>query len=232
MWRELRDELHGDGLEVLTVAMDVGGVDDAAKWIDAAAATHPSLIDAEHELGARFGVVNVPSGVWIDEEGRIVRPAHPAWPGRSVFRDMMAGAELPPDADPYVVQALEVTSRIEVHPERYVDALRDWVAHGPDSALAMTPDEVVAASRPRPLDHSLAAAHFELGQHLWRSGHHDDAVEHFRQAHEHDPGNWTYKRQAWQFVSPVLQNARDVYGTDWASEVAAVGPENYYPGQL
>lgn len=232
MWQEVREELHPRGLEVVTVALDVGGVDDAARWIDAAQATHPSLVDDRHRLDALFGVVNVPSGIWIDEEGVIVRPPEPAWPGKAMFREVLAGVDLPDDADPYVSRALEVTRRIPVEPERYLAALRDWVERGSDSEYALDPDEVVARSRPRAPEHSEAAAHFALGQHLWRAGERDAAVEHFRTAHRLQPDNWTYKRQAWQFVSPVLQDARAVYGTDWASEVVAAGPENYYPQEL
>lgn len=229
MWQEVREELHRQGLEIVTVAMDTGGVEDSAKWIDDANAAHPSLIDERHRLGDLFGVVNVPSGIWIDERGMIVRGPEPAWPGRSVFRELMAGFEPGEDADPAVVRALEVTKGIKVDPKRTLEMLRDWVVNGDASPYALTPEEVLARSRPRPPAHSEAAARFELGQHLWRAGDRQGAIEHFKRAHELQPDNWTYKRQAWQFVSPVLQDAREVYGTDWASEVEAAGPENYYP---
>ena len=50
----------------------------------AARPEHPSLLDPEHRVDALFGVVNVPSVVWIDENGLVVRPPEPGWPdGRS-----------------------------------------------------------------------------------------------------------------------------------------------------
>jgi len=38
-------------------------------WIEAARPEHPALIDERHRLDELFGIVNVPSGVWIDETG-------------------------------------------------------------------------------------------------------------------------------------------------------------------
>ena len=52
-----------------------------------------------------------------------------------------------------------------------------------------------------------------------------------KRAHEHQPDNWGYKRQAWQYVSPMLQDARAVYGTGRADEVEKFGAENYYRAQ-
>jgi len=223
----VRSELRPKGLEVVTVALDVGGIDAAGRFIDRANAQHPSLIDRQHLMDELFGVVNVPNGIWIDEHGVIVRPPEPAFPGKAVFRDFIP-KELPPDTDPWIVKALALTKRIRHDPERYLIALRDWAEHGPESRYALTPDEVVARSRPRTRESSEAAAHFELGQHLHRAGHADDAVPHFREAHRLEPDNWTYKRQAWSFVD-VLQRPTDVYEGDWAGDVEKSGPENYYP---
>jgi hypothetical protein len=227
VWQEVRHELRPKGLEVVTVALDVGGVDVAAHFIDRAKPEHPSLIDQQHLLDELFGVVNVPSGIWIDEDGIIVRPPEPAWPGRAVFRDFIP-KEMPPDDDPWVVKALDLTKKIRHDPERYLEALRDWAENGSASRFALSPDEVVERSRPRSRDAAEAAAHFELGQHLHRAGFTDDAVPHFRDAHRLQPDNWTYKRQAWSFVD-ALQRPTDVYEGDWAGDVEKLGPENYYP---
>ena len=227
MWQEVRQELRPKGLEIVTVALDVGGVEAAAHFIDRANSEHPSLIDEQHLLDERFGVVNVPSGIWIDEEGTIVRPPGPAWPGKAVFREFIP-KELPPDTDPWVVKALDITKQLRHDPERYLAALKDWVDHGSESRFSLKPDEVIARSRPRTKESSEAAAHFELGQQLHRAGFADDAIPHFRDAHRLEPDNWTYKRQAWSFADP-LQRPTDVYEGDWAGDVEKAGPENYYP---
>ena len=57
MWQELREELHPNGFEVVTVALDVGGVDATKEFVDRANANHPSLLDEAHVVDELFGVV-------------------------------------------------------------------------------------------------------------------------------------------------------------------------------
>ena len=224
MWQAVRSELHPRGLEVVTVALDTGGAKDAGPWVDLASPEHPSLIDQAHLLDELLGIVNVPSGVWVDENGTLVRAPEPAFPGKSVLRELDLPEELPPE----LAEILEEASKIRIRPERYLEALRDWVHKGAASAFALGPDEVIDRSAPRPFEVSAAAASFELGQHLHRSGHEDAAVHYFREAHRLQPDNWTYKRQAWSFVDP-LQGPSEEYEGDWLSDVRAIGAENYYP---
>jgi tetratricopeptide (TPR) repeat protein len=223
----LREELKPQGLEVVTIALDLA--DAAHESIEKAAPQHPALIDELHSVGGLFGIVNVPSGVWIDENGIIVRPPEPAWPGKSMWREIVKIPEkLPDDLDPFLRKALEQTAKIKTNPAKYLAALRDWVANGSESKYALTPEEVTSRSEGRSTETSEAAAHFEIGQYLQKGGHGDDAVEHYKRAHELQPDNWTYKRQAWNHISPLLQDARAVYGTGWADEVEKFGAENYY----
>jgi peroxiredoxin len=223
-WRKLREELHPQGLEIVSVALDTGGGDAAGPWIDRAKSTHPALIDEAHVFDELLGIVNVPSGVWVDEEGMIVRPPEPAFPWRPRVPSEELLAQLPSLA----VEQLHEAQKIKIEPERYVAALRDWVAHGERSRYALSPEEVVARSHARTEQHSRAAACFELGQHLRRAGHETDAIEWFRDAHRLAPENWTYKRQAWALADP-LQGPTEAYDSDWLSEVRKIGPENYYP---
>jgi hypothetical protein len=208
----------------VTVALDTGGADAAVPWIDRAKTTHPALIDSAHLLDELLGVVNVPTGIWIDEQGIIVRPPEPAFPWRPRALPDDVVAQLPAIS----VDQLREAGRMRIDPERYVAALRDWVAEGAGSRYALSPDEVIARSRPRAPETSRAAACFELGQHLHRTGHPEDAVPWFREAHRLAPDNWTYKRQAWSLVDP-LQGATSEYDSDWLTDVRKIGAENYYP---
>jgi hypothetical protein len=227
VWQALRTELRPQGIEVVTVALDTGGAEAAGPWIDAAQPEHPSLIDAAHRLDELLGVVNVPTGVWVDEEGMLVRPPETAHPGTSVLRDMLAEHGIPADGPAIVLEQLREASKIRVDPARYADALRDWAANGAASRHVLSPDEVVERSRPRPPEASQAAAHFELGVHL-RDIDVEASREHFRAAHDLDPGNWTYKRQAW-FLEDPFQGPTEHYDSDWVSEIRKQGHDTYYP---
>ena len=222
MWQELRTELRPQGLEIVTVALDARGTETAGPWIAKAAPEHPSLIDEAHLVDALFGIVNVPSGIWIEEGGMIVRPPEPAHPRRPAYLDRA----VPPDASPAQREAIELVKALHVEAERYIAALRDWVQKGSESRFALSPDQVINRSRPRPVEEATAAAHFALGQALYARGAQAAAIEHFRQAHRLQPKNWTYRRDAWSLAGA---DREAVYGTSWIDEVKREGVENYYP---
>ena len=46
--------------------------DDPRPFIEAASPTHPSVIDTEHVLTELYHIVNVPTMIWIDEDGRML----------------------------------------------------------------------------------------------------------------------------------------------------------------
>jgi len=228
VWQEVREELHPKGFEVVTVALDVGGVEATKQFVDKANAAHPSLLDESHVVDELFGVVNVPNGVWINEQGIIVRPAEPAFPGRNPVMESFEKLDLstlPPD----IADMMGEVKKIKTEPEAYKAALVDWVDHGEDSRFVLSEGEVVARSNPRGADEAKAAAHFELGQHLHRAGNHEAAIPHWREAHRLQPDNWTYKRQAWNFEDPGTQGRTDAYDSSWYEDVVTIGAENYYP---
>lgn len=170
----------------------------------------------------------MPNGVWIDEDGTIVRPSEPVFPGPNPLMDNLKNMDtstLPPEQ----AEMLEEAKKIETDPVGYREMILDWVDHGAESRYALAPDEVIARSHPRGADEALAAAHFELGEHLHAAGDHDAAVAHWREAHRLHFDNWTYKRQAWELEDPGRQGNTGVYDSSWFEDVKKIGAANYYP---
>ena len=227
MWQELRTRWYPLGVEVVTVALDVEA-SEARPFIEQAHAAHPSLIDEAHLTVELFGFLNVPNGVWIDEDGMIVRPSEPAHPGSNPFTESFRTIDLstlPPD----IADVLREARKIKSDPDVYVAMIDDWVAHGRESRYALTPDEVITRSDPRTSAEATAAAEFELGQYLHRAGDHAAAIPHWREAHRLYPDNWTYKRQSWNFEDPMRQGHTDAYDGSWYEDIKQIGAENYYP---
>ena len=216
--------------------MDTGGAEAARPFVPEGT-SFPVVVDAEHRLGELFGVVNVPSGVWVDEDGVLVRPPETAYPAYPAFAsidvdDPEVQARMSEGALRRLRTVVPELAKMRIDADAYVAALRDWVVHGADSRYALTPDEVVERSRPRPPEEAEAAAAFALGQHLHRTGRPDAAVRWFRASHRLAPDNWTYRRQAWTFADPG-QGPTEQYEGDWLSDVRRTGAENYYaPLQL
>ncbi|MGI9612608.1 MAG: ResA-like WAxxUGC motif-containing protein, partial [Acidimicrobiales bacterium] len=217
------------GLTVVTVALDIDP-EKARPWIEAASPTHPSLIDSAHVTNELFGFHNVPMAVWIDETGTLVRPAESA-----SIDERDIDSPLPDELPDRVKELIGEARKIPDIGAAYRAAVVDWANDGSDSAYALDPAEVVAASHPRERHHAEAAANFELGQHLFTTVGKDAAIPFWRAAHELDPTNWTYKRQAWTLEttpegepSDLMQPPNDVYEGNWLDDVrASGGGENY-----
>ena len=190
----------------------MAGPEVARPWVEAAGSNHPSLIDRAHYMDARFGVTNIPQVMWIDETGTIVRPPEPASP-----LPVGEAAE----------QMAELVGRHEER-ERYVAMVRDWVEKGADSRHALSPDEVVGRSPVRSPAVSQAAAHFELAQHLWHTeGLSERVVGHFNAAHELQPDNITYKRQA--YSAHAVSRAGGDEGDGWTRFLQAPAEGEDWP---
>ncbi len=113
-WKALADELRAEGLDVVTVALD----EDAEAVRPWAGTTDlPTAVDLEHRLSDLFGVVNVPATVWLDEQGRVVKP---------------------PTIAPGDDQFLEFT---QVASDQHHDALRRWVRTGEVPETAAPDDD-------------------------------------------------------------------------------------------
>jgi peroxiredoxin len=126
-WQQLANELAADGLDLVTVALD-DDVDAVRKWSSRVDGL-PVAIDPDHRVSDIFGVVNVPATVWLDEEGRLVKPPTIA-PGDDQFAEYT-----------------------EVESGTHHEALRQWV-HGsaaPTAAPAEETDTVRMARAERRL---------------------------------------------------------------------------------
>lgn len=214
----------------MTVALDLDP-SKTTEWIAAASPTHPTLLDPHHLVDTHLGINNVPMAVWIDETGTLVRPPESASIEPSPLRDM----EITDDLPERMQMMLAEVKKLPDLAEDYRAAIVDWVENGADSRFAMAPHEVVAASQPRPIEHSRAAALFELGCHLHDTVGKDAAVPFWKQAHAANPENWTYKRQAWTLestppgeASDMAQEVSDTYGTTWLDDVIANGGGEAY----
>jgi hypothetical protein len=233
------------------VSLELSGPEASRPFIEAAHPEHPSLLDAEHRTDALFGVVNIPNVAWIDEQGTIVRPAEPGWPDarqalpsdmQSAMRECMPRVSraktTPPPPQNRVGQAGVIGSGQDR--EGYGSAIRDWANKGAASQYAFTPAEVVARSQPRSPHESAGASHFELANHLWRTGQRELAIA----RHRLQPGNWTYKRQAWslvgnervggefgRFIQGPVEGEEDDWPflSDFRSDTALLGEGEYYP---
>lgn len=238
MWQALREEFHPLGFELVTVGLDSLGKQGCREFIEAAPATHPALIDQHHVLADKFGVINIPSSIWIDENGVIVRPAEAAPAPRK--GDAAGGVEVPPDLPERLQSMMAEAAKIPNDAETYHAALRDWVNNGAASKYALDAEQVVARSRPRNADTALGHAHFALASFLEAAGDHALAIDHFRQAHRLVPDSWTFRRQAWSleqnmpgplarfWQGPDPQDPQAwPYEGDWLADVQAAGAENY-----
>ncbi len=224
------------------MCLDSMGAEAARPYVERANPEHPSLLDVAHIVDERFGVVNIPNSVWIDESGTIVRPVEGAWPDAPEVPEPVEGAP-PATAPGRMGEMMAAAGKIVTDRAEYVAALHDWAEKGAESRFALSPEEVVARSGRRGVEEATAAAEFELAQHLFRADDLPAARPHFREAHRLQPDNWTYKRQAWSIEPSALEGplarfwqgplpgkeADWAYAGDWVVDATAGDPANYYP---
>lgn len=198
-WQKFYHDLNDKNFEIISIAQDTGGVKDAGQWITAAKPDYTALIDDKHLVTQLYNMVNVPTAVWINEKGMIVRPNEVA----------------------YVDNRYKAMHGIDAGP--YLDAIRDWVVNGDRSVFVMKEKEVKERLNPPSSERVLADAEFALAEYLHKNGHGDDAIPHFKEAQRLDPDNWNYKRQAW-----ALSDAEKNYGTSFMKEVQKLNGKPYY----
>ena len=184
MWQALYEELAGHDFLMIAVAMD-SREGDALPWIDAARPTYPTLIDRDHRLAELYGIVNVPQAVWIDEAGRIVRPAEAAGAYEGFRKMNRATREMPAEVARLTAQARAT----------YLDAIRDWARRGAQSPHAFTPEQARAHVPALTEDIAAAQALFRLGQFLIRHGEGAEGHRVMQEASRRHPDSWCIWRQ-------------------------------------
>jgi hypothetical protein len=191
VWQGVYEELKDRGFTVITVALDQSA-EAARPWIEAATPRHPSLVDTRHVLAELYNVVNVPTILWIDERGRIVRPNDVAF-GADTFRQLTG-----------------LDSSI------HLKALRAWV-RGEKPAFAG--DDVRARQTLPTAADQQARAEFGLGQWLFERGHTEVAATHFERGGELAPHDFTIRRGTMPMrgIDPMGPQFRAMLG-EWTQQ--------------
>ncbi|MEI2652309.1 MAG: redoxin family protein [Microthrixaceae bacterium] len=144
-WKQLKDELADHDFGVVAVAIDESTA-DVAPW--ATDIDYPVLVDTDRTFADSYGLVNVPTVIWLDEERRVVR--QPA-------------AEFSDD---------QFTSVHGIESGPHLEAVRAWVREGvvPDADAPAPPPSLGAEQRQ-------ARAEFRLALELKRRGHDEAAAD-------------------------------------------------------
>jgi peroxiredoxin len=165
-WQAQYQALRDRGVVVITVSQDAR-VEDAKPFIEAASPEHPSLLDPDHIVSHRYGLINVPTAVWIDENGHIARP---------------------PRVE-HATNTFAFAHGLDCEP--HLTALKRWVETG---ATDFTPDETRRTTLAPTADEQQARAHHALAWHLHQMGAQPEAETHWAAAIKLAPHDWTIRR--------------------------------------
>ncbi len=144
------------------------------------------VLDADHRLAEAYGITNVPSTVWIDEDDRVVKPPT-ITPGNNMFQEFT-----------------------QIDAEGHHQALRRWVHEGVAPTLPTRDDgsDPTVARLPS-ADEQLARAERRLASWLHRHGDTDAAEAHYQRAVELAPMDWTISRGS------MPARGQDPFGDDF-----------------
>lgn len=157
------------------------------------------MIDSEHVVADLYRIINVPTVVWIDERGHIVRPNDAAF-GSDMFKDLTG-----------------------IDPKPHLDALRAWAK---ENRLPLSPDKVHDYQVLPTAEEQLARAEFSLAWYLHQLGKPEAAERHFVRAGELAPHDFTIRRGSMPIrgLDPMGPAFAELY-----SEWTAAGRPYYKP---
>lgn len=197
---------------IVSVAMDAD-IEAARPWVEEAKPEYVTLIDQNHTLSSLYNMVNVPQAVWIDEEGRIVRPTET---GGSL--DILR--EFDPEAGGFTPEAQQRAAAVK---GAYMEAVKDWAINGAASAHVLNPDEARARVPQMSEDVALAHAKFQLGQHLARQGNQAEADALFAECRALHPDSWNMFRETTERMEGGIAAGEAFWG-----KVMGLGEKHYY----
>ena len=120
VWQDMYESVKDHDFIVIAVAQESRGAETAREFIEVADPSYVCLIDEQHQVADLYNMVNVPSAVWIDENGVIVRPSETAGSHDS-FRSMNRTDFSQSD------EALALAARAQ---STYLAAVKDWAIKG------------------------------------------------------------------------------------------------------
>jgi peroxiredoxin len=187
-WQTVYEELKGSNFEIIAVAQDAGGLAAASEWYAAAKPTYTTLVDATHLVTELYHLVNVPSGIWVDEQGQVVRINEGTYTG---------------------------ITKIGSSTTDYLPLVHDWVAKGAQSRYIWSSQAMANRIRKPSSDETLADPTFKLGVYFFER---DEALarKYWERAQALAPDNWNYHRQEWigteGIVGPKYRAKRGALG--------------------
>ena len=184
VWQSIHEKLKGENLEIISAAQDTGGEAAAGKIFDAANVTHTAIIDTKHTISTLYNLVNVPSGVMIDEEGRVVRINEGTYAQKHRIGNFQFGTD------------------------DYLRMVRDWAEKGTESKYVWDAAKVAKKIRPRTSDEARAEAIFKLAVYFYERDKKDKANALWDQAQALHPDSWNFHRQDWSFL-PARETNRN-----------------------
>ncbi len=176
VWQSFYEEMKDQGFEIISAAQDTGGEEAAGNIFDDGGATYTTIIDVQHTISSLYNFVNVPSAVWIDEEGKIVRYNEGTY------------------------AATHKMGTFEFGRDDYLPAVRDWVLKGADSEYVQSTQDVSKNIIARSSDAEQAEPTFKLGVYFHLQGDEERANQYWEKAQALNPDSWNFHRQDWSFT--------------------------------
>jgi hypothetical protein len=146
---------------------------------------------------------NVPTGVWVDEDGRIVRLDEDAYSKKYTMGNFSFGNDV------------------------YRPAVRDWVENGEKSRYVQPAPEIASHIGRRSEAQARADAAFKLGVYFFELGNKEKANLYWDEAQRLRPESWNYHRQDWSFLPP-----QETQSNWWKKFQALEGKPYYRPLEL